>query len=333
MTQHDYERTETSTGGLAQGTGAQTDEARRAAQGVAEHARGAVSDVTHEARQAAGTVKSEVAGLATTVKEQIASGVGAQKDSVAERLGAVAEHVRETADELRDREAWLAEVMDRGARELGGLADSLKRSDLPGMLTSVERFARRQPALFMGAAVALGFALTRIARSSAESGYDEGAYGQRYGEVGAGQGYGQAGAGGYAAPGTASGTGGYIDQSPERPDVGSAWPQAQSGLATSAAAAGQPGLGGSTYGSGSDVAADSRELQQQPGQGSTGQQQTTTGSYGQGSPSDTSRTGSDVVADSRELQEKSREEGQRQDSSGGTQGGTSAADLTRGSNV
>ena len=35
----------------------------------------------------------------------------------------------------------------------------------PGILGSVEVFARRQPALFVGAAVALGFALTRVVRS------------------------------------------------------------------------------------------------------------------------------------------------------------------------
>ena len=49
-----------------------------------------------------------------------------------------------------------------GAR---GVAKDMERSDVAGILGSAEVFARRQPALFVGAAVALGFALTRVARS------------------------------------------------------------------------------------------------------------------------------------------------------------------------
>ena len=43
----------------------------------------------------------------------------------------------------------------------------MERSDVAGILGSAEVFARRQPALFMGAAVALGFALTRVVRTGA----------------------------------------------------------------------------------------------------------------------------------------------------------------------
>ena len=44
---------------------------------------------------------------------------------------------------------------------------------MPGILGSVEVFARRQPALFMGATVALGFALTRFVGAGPVAGYDE----------------------------------------------------------------------------------------------------------------------------------------------------------------
>jgi hypothetical protein len=44
---------------------------------------------------------------------------------------------------------------------------------VPGILGSVEVFARRQPALFMGATVALGFALTRFVGAGPVAGYDE----------------------------------------------------------------------------------------------------------------------------------------------------------------
>ena len=52
-----------------------------------------------------------------------------------------------------------------------------RRQDIADLMGSVEVFARRQPALFMGAAVALGFALTRVVGAGAVAGdYDDGRY-------------------------------------------------------------------------------------------------------------------------------------------------------------
>ena len=45
------------------------------------------------------------------------------------------------------------------------MANEIRRNDVMGLLGSFEVFARRQPALFMGATVALGFALTRFVGS------------------------------------------------------------------------------------------------------------------------------------------------------------------------
>jgi hypothetical protein len=55
--------------------------------------------------------------------------------------------------------------MQRGARELSSVASEIEHNDVAGLLGSAEVFARRQPALVVGAAVALGFALTRLVRS------------------------------------------------------------------------------------------------------------------------------------------------------------------------
>lgn len=157
---------------------------RREAGSVGAEARGAVRDVMDEAKAAGERVKSEAAGLAGTVKQQLASQAEAQKDSVAERIAAVARQVHGAADGLRDQERWLAELMDRGARELDGFAEELRQRDVRSLVGSVESLAHRHPALFMGTAVALGFALTRMVRG----GY-EGSGGQR------GRSY-----GGYAGP-------------------------------------------------------------------------------------------------------------------------------------
>ena len=130
--------------------------------GVADEMKGAAADVAQAARTAGESVRDEAIGLGTTLKQGLTDQVELQKNGIADRLGLVAERVQATAGDLRGHEAWLGSLLGRGASELQGIADEIRRNDVPGILGSVEVFARRQPALFMGATVALGFALTRF---------------------------------------------------------------------------------------------------------------------------------------------------------------------------
>ncbi len=139
------------------------------AHGVADEMRGAARDVADEARATDSSLRAEAAGLGGTIKQGFSDQVERQKNGIADRLTSVAERAHKTADDLREHEAWLGDLLGRGAHELEGIADEIRRNDVPGMLGSVEVFARRQPALFMGAAVALGFALTRVVASGAGS--------------------------------------------------------------------------------------------------------------------------------------------------------------------
>ena len=89
------------------------------------------------------------------------------KDDLADRLSRTAEHVHRSADSVRGDETWLADLMDRGSRELDSFAGQLKNRDFAGLIRTAEDFARRQPAAFMGTSVAVGFALGRLARATA----------------------------------------------------------------------------------------------------------------------------------------------------------------------
>ncbi len=132
------------------------------ARNIAAEAKGAARDVADEAREIGSSVKSEALGVVSAVRQGLADKAEEQKDGVADRIGAIADRAHSTADELRDREAWLAGLIDRGARELDGFADAVRHRDINTIWSSLESFGRRQPALFMGAAVAAGFALTRL---------------------------------------------------------------------------------------------------------------------------------------------------------------------------
>ena len=83
--------------------------------------------------------------------------------------------------DLRREEPWLGDLLGRGAAELEGLAAELRRNEVGDLMGSVETFARRQPALFMGATVALGYALTRFVGIG--GGHEAGGYPPRSGAV------------------------------------------------------------------------------------------------------------------------------------------------------
>ena len=153
-----------------------------------------MSDVAREARATGSSLRKEASGLGSTIKQGLSDQVERQKNGIADRLSVVAERVQRTAGDLREQEAWLGSLLGRGAAELEGIADEIRRNDVPGILGSVEVFARRQPALFMGATVALGFALTRFVGGGPVAGCDDRpgmAEAQRRGQSGVGMpGYG-----------------------------------------------------------------------------------------------------------------------------------------------
>lgn len=100
---------------------------------------------------------------------QVAADIGeqaeAQKSRVADSAERAAHSVRQAAQNLRGEETWMAELIEQGADKLTDLAQTLRESDLNTLLHRTQQFARNQPVMFTGAAVALGFALTRVVTS------------------------------------------------------------------------------------------------------------------------------------------------------------------------
>jgi hypothetical protein len=64
----------------------------------------------------------------------------------------------------------MAGLVEQGADRLADLAWTLRENDLRTLLGRVEGYARSQPVLFTGAAVALGFMLTRVVATAQRGG-------------------------------------------------------------------------------------------------------------------------------------------------------------------
>jgi hypothetical protein len=102
-----------------------------------------------------------------------------QKAAGAERVEHVAEAMRSSAEQLESSEKQLAELVGSAAGQLENFAHSLREKDFSALLAEMEDFGRRQPAVFMGAAVALGFGIARFAKAGSGSSGRSGQHEQR----------------------------------------------------------------------------------------------------------------------------------------------------------
>ena len=136
------------------------------------------------------------------------TGIGADATDGAEGIGAMArnlagqaqqkagEQVRSTVDKGRSRAAdTLQEVartlmhtsegddnpaapyMNRAGEQVQRVAEYLRNSDMRQMMTGAEQFARRQPALFLGSAFAIGVLAARFLKSTRPDGGPSGGLG------------------------------------------------------------------------------------------------------------------------------------------------------------
>jgi hypothetical protein len=128
-------------------------------------------DMAGEARERATEMASRAQEMVSETAEKAGSQIGTrlsgQKDWAAESVGSIAEAVRQTSHQLRQQDQRaVAEYADIAANEIDRLSTYLQESDLGDLVGEVESFARRQPALFLGGALILGFMGARFLKSS-----------------------------------------------------------------------------------------------------------------------------------------------------------------------
>ncbi len=125
-------------------------------------ARDSASEVADQARTAA-------AGIAGDVTRQARAALDRRKNAAAGEVSGVADALRSTADTLRRQQKEdLGRYTERAARGLDEISRSLRERDIDELAQRLRSYARSEPALFLGGAVALGFALTRFFKASGE---------------------------------------------------------------------------------------------------------------------------------------------------------------------
>lgn len=143
----------------------------------------AESDVLSRAKQAASSAAdtaSSIAGQATGFAGKAASALASEAQhkatgmlhqqmvSGAEYVRSISQTAHTAARELEGKAPELARMVHDVADRAERFADDLRGRSADEMLDSAWTYARQNPRVFLGGAVAVGFLLARFAKSSAE---------------------------------------------------------------------------------------------------------------------------------------------------------------------
>ncbi|MEQ1784357.1 MAG: hypothetical protein ABMA14_23635 [Hyphomonadaceae bacterium] len=119
-------------------------------------------DVARRVKDAAGSAVKDVKNAAMSSVETARTQAGDMGATTAMRL-------RDLAGQVEGDLPWLSGAFNKSAEGLDSVTGSLTRGDMSQTLNALSDFARRQPAIFIGASVALGFALSRVGKTALES--------------------------------------------------------------------------------------------------------------------------------------------------------------------
>jgi len=248
--------------GQSSSQGSSSEQGSRATQGgaasgsAAGAAAGAAGGIVDEARDVASrlgaSAKELTSEVARSAQDMVKGEVGKRTEKGAEDLSQVAHALRRSGRDLDDNLA--APYVERVADQIERASDYLRTAEPAQMLTTVQNFARREPALFLGGAFAIGFLGARFMKSSSRAEEEMGS-----GGVGSGVGL----------------TSGISGVPRNYPSVGENRPSGGAGSTGSGGGSGRYGSAGGSYGAGSSSTGGT-------GTGSTGVRSGQGSTYGAG---------------------------------------------------
>lgn len=127
------------------------------------------SELGATAAEAGHQLQHQVSGVAQQVRQQASDQLLTQKDRLADTLDTVALLLRQSGEhaELQDKEL-LSQYVDKASGQVSQWSEKLRDQDVTQLLEETGNLARRQPLLFAGGALALGFLGARFLRTSTE---------------------------------------------------------------------------------------------------------------------------------------------------------------------
>lgn len=165
-------------GNQSTGSGASAQTAKETSESGSEST-GTLSNVTSKVKGLYQTAAESEVGQAAKdalgqVKENAATTIEDKKANIAQGLTSVADTIRQVGDSVKPPEGEtpnkVAELTTQYTESLSEQVEKisgyLERQDLRGLMSDLESFARRNPAIFLGGAFALGILAARFLKSS-----------------------------------------------------------------------------------------------------------------------------------------------------------------------
>lgn len=144
---------------------------------VTEQVKSGAQQAAQQAQDTAGQVASQAQQQATSLMES-------QKGRASGTLSDTAKALQQTGQQLQGQgQSPAGQYIERAGQQVDRLAQYLDTHDVNQIVGEVERFARREPAVFLGGAFIIGFMASRFLKSSPPPApYTGGTYGgQHYG--------------------------------------------------------------------------------------------------------------------------------------------------------
>lgn len=114
-------------------------------------------------------IREQASATWSDAKEKARSTLNEQQQAAASGIDDLADAFHSAAGDLGQRDKLTAShLADEAASGLERLSQTLRGKDFGTMLHEAEAFARREPALFLGAAEAAGFLAVRFLKSGSE---------------------------------------------------------------------------------------------------------------------------------------------------------------------
>ena len=120
-----------------------------------------------QASQLADQMKQSTSDVTEQAKQTATSQVAMRKDQAAQGLSTVSSAVRQMGDNLRqnDQTSGYAQYVNQAADQIDRFSGYLQNHEPRQLVSDAERWARRNPVLFLGGAFALGLLASRFLKS------------------------------------------------------------------------------------------------------------------------------------------------------------------------
>ena len=144
-----------------------TERASDLAGNMKQRAAEAAQDLKSKVEEKAPGMADAAKGVAAQASDQVRQKAEEQKNAGAEFGVGVAGAIRRAAGELDGHVPQAGQYIRTVADQIEEASDALRRRDFDQLVSGVQDFARRQPALFLGASMIAGFVAVRFLKSAA----------------------------------------------------------------------------------------------------------------------------------------------------------------------